>query len=316
MRVFTFSAIATTLIMLLGCTSMLDNSRFYDGSIPHPAQRWPLNLLACQASPWVFTGLELKISTLYVPSWTSGINYTCAPPMKSPIPDIYDDANVSRDTFTHVDKAMGAWNAYDVIYGQIVNTNNHLYKPDANNISPGQFYDPRWIYQRPHSIYYPDEWSFNREITTNVEVINGIQWQYAMFWQYSSLSSRPDDLALPVNSQYGDPSDGSASTPLAVVVRQPGALALLGEVYMHRVDSTHTMLVYAVYKRPVVQDAQWLAARRGLLRKLVNAVKITPLTGAQIEEYKQQAAAYHDAALARDCAAGTYTGKLKKLMCK
>lgn len=100
-----------------------------------------------------------------------------------------------------------------------------------------------------------------------------------MFWRYESLSSDPAAPPLPVDSPLGQADDQTALTPAPVVsVRYPDALEMVGEVYEHVVDADHTMLVFANYMRPVTQDAQWFAARRAMLQKLVDAVTIRPLT--------------------------------------
>jgi hypothetical protein len=100
-----------------------------------------------------------------------------------------------------------------------------------------------------------------------------------MFWSFESLSDDPEAPALPVSSPLNELHALLSSAPSPVVsVPYPDALESVGEVYEHVVDADHTMLVFASYLRPVTQDAHWFAARRAMLRKLVDAVTIRPLT--------------------------------------
>jgi hypothetical protein len=80
-----------------------------------------------------------------------------------------------------------------------------------------------------------------------------------------------------------------------IATPHPEALTQVGEVYEHAVDATHTMIIWARYDRTVTQDAHWLKVRRAMLRKLVDAVTITPLTPQKIEKLKAEAAAQRKA---------------------
>jgi hypothetical protein len=62
-------------------------------------------------------------------------------------------------------------------------------------------------------------------------------------------------------------------------------------VYDHAVDDYHNLLVYGQFDRPVVQDALLLAVRRAMLKKLVDAVTITPLTPERLENFWAENAA-------------------------
>lgn len=299
MRRYLVGFVVAATLLQAGC--VLDTSQLYDGSIPAPPQRWPLNQRICPPGSVVLTSLKLKVTGggIPFPVKTDGA-YSCGVPstLGPPPPDIRTDSIGSPWGMSGVDNAGGGANFFNVYYGQVLSTNKILNNPRQNS---RQNYSPQWSHYAHPTASYPKIWYFNQPINKTVVTVNGLRWEHTTFWKYASLSNDPKAPALPVN-RYNLVLGGSVSAPLAIEVRQPEALIALGEVYKHAIDSTHTMLVYAIYERPVVQDAQWLAARRAMLRKLVDTVTITSLTDAQIENYKREAAAYNQSERARECA--------------
>lgn len=184
---------------------------------------------------------------------------------------------------------------YNVYYEVYMDKNDIVHPGSLAKCNPSncyvnlQYTDPTWTYHPPNIPSWgpgpkgPDwvskVWTFNRPLFDRTEIINGLTWRHYMFWRYESLSSDPTARPLPVDSPQGQADDPAALTPAPVVaVPYPDALEMVGEVYEHAVDADHTMLVFANYMRPVTQDAQWFAVRRTMLRKLVDAVTIRPLT--------------------------------------
>lgn len=175
---------------------------------------------------------------------------------------------------------------YNVYYEVYMDKNNIVHPSKLAKCNPSncivnlQYTDPTWTYHAASTPYWTSKtWTFHRPLFNRTEIINGLTWRHYMFWRYESLSSDPSAAPLPVDSPQGDADDPTALTPAPVVaVPHPDALEMVGEVYEHTVDADHTMLIFANYMRPVTQDAQWFAARRAMLKKLVDAVTIRPLT--------------------------------------
>ncbi|MFK2902198.1 hypothetical protein ISP15_17860 [Dyella jejuensis] len=71
-----------------------------------------------------------------------------------------------------------------------------------------------------------------------------------------------------------------------------GKLLEWRESYEHAVDDTHILRRQAHYDAMIVADPEWIAARRNLLLKLVQAVRIEPMTQAEVDaaviQYQQQ----------------------------
>lgn len=274
-------------VLLSGC--VLDNTRLYDGSTPDLPQRWPDDAATCPVYTEIIRQLGIVVTWTKFPLFPNGIA-GCG--FDHPVVDI--DGSVGAG-YNGIDSTGFGVKSYNVYYKIIMDDNRHLClerkvysssikcKPALYNI------DPEWTYHAPNIPAWgpnpkgPDwtskTWTFNRPIFDRTETINGLKWHHYMFWQYESLSSDANAPALPVDSPEGQADDPSALTPAPVVsVRQPDALEMVGEVYRHAVDADHTMLIFANYMRPVTQDAHWFAARRAMLRKLVDAVTIRPLT--------------------------------------
>lgn len=105
-------------------------------------------------------------------------------------------------------------------------------------------------------------------------VINGLSWRHRLTAKYKT----PDP---------GDLSKGS----------------LLGwdEIYEHVIDSAHVLRQRAHYDAIVVADTEWIDARRALLRKLVEAIRIHPV--AQVEIDAAVAGYDHQRAIDMKCGA-------------
>jgi len=71
-----------------------------------------------------------------------------------------------------------------------------------------------------------------------------------------------------------------------------GELLEWKESYEHAIDDTHVLRRSAHYGAMIVADPEWIAARRNLLLKLVQAVRIEPMTQAEVDaavtQYRQQ----------------------------
>lgn len=90
----------------------------------------------------------------------------------------------------------------------------------------------------------------------NDVTINGLQWRHRLTARY-----RPPAA----NDVSGAPRRS------------------LEEVYEHRIDDTHILRLRGVFDSMVVAEPEWIAARRALLRKLVDAIRITPVTQGEID---------------------------------
>jgi hypothetical protein len=259
---------------------MLDNSRLYDGSIPEPSQRWPDDVATCAVSTEIVASLGIVVTDARFPLLPNGIA-GCG--YLSPQVKFSDFAG--NPHLTGMDSDGGGVNSYGVYYTVYMDKNSRVRPSRESKCNPSncivnlQYTDPNWSYHPPSTPDWTSKiWSFNRPIFDQSETINGLVWRHYMFWTFESLSSDPEAPALPLGSPL-NPSVGSLSLAEPVVsVPYPDALESVGEVYEHVVDADHTMLVFASYDRPVTQDAHWFAARRAMLRKLVDAVTIRPLT--------------------------------------
>lgn len=178
-------------------------------------------------------------------------------------------------------------NGYAAYYNVYMDANSKVCPSGGNKYGPSgcairqQFTDPTWSYHPQSTPYWTSKtWTFNRPLFDRAETINGLTWRHYMFWEYESLNNDANAPALSVGSQLNGmyALSNNLVPPPVVSVPYPEALIFVGEVYEHTVDANHTMLVFANYMRPVTQDAQWFAARRAMLRKLVDAVTIRPLT--------------------------------------
>lgn len=87
--------------------------------------------------------------------------------------------------------------------------------------------------------------------------INGLTWRHRVTATYKNVS----DL--------GEISKGD--------------LTGWDEVYEHAIDSEHVLRRSATFSSEVVADPEWIAARRTLSRKLVEAVRIEKLTQAEVD---------------------------------
>ncbi|GAB2568594.1 hypothetical protein ISP15_17865 [Dyella jejuensis] len=71
-----------------------------------------------------------------------------------------------------------------------------------------------------------------------------------------------------------------------------GKLLEWRESYEHAVGDTHILRRQAHYYAMIVADPEWIAARRNLLLKLVQAIRIEPMTQAEVDaavtQYQQQ----------------------------
>lgn len=98
------------------------------------------------------------------------------------------------------------------------------------------------------------------------EVINSLVWRHV-------LKARYEDVV-----DLNDVSKGE----------------LIGwrETYEYSIDSTHILKRMARYSAEVVADSEWIRARRALLRKMVEAVRIEKMTPAEVDaavtEYNRQ----------------------------
>lgn len=287
MRVLWLCITCLIVLPLVGC----DTTPFYDGSISEPPQRWPDDVQMCGTVTYAILPLKLVVTHAKYPVLPNGIAGCGYSPDDHAVELV--DGDDTRIGPMRVD-STGIGNIYHVYYYVQFSRNDRFY-PDipGRNGETNQLYNPHWFYRTPATVQYPETWTYNKPIFDRVEMINGLKWRHFMFWEYSSLSSDPDMPALSVASKESG-SRGSAALlyPVPVVpVSQPDALILVGEVYEHAVDDNHKMLVYGHFDRPVVQDAHWLAVRRAMLRKLVDAVTITPLTPEKLEKLRAENAA-------------------------
>lgn len=287
MRPHFLGLLVTAAVLLSGCT--LDTARLYDGSIPEPPQRWPDDAAACAGVTDIIKSLGIAVTWTKFPLLPNGIA-GCGWDHHVALMD--DSVGAGYNGIDSTGRGIKSYNAY---YEIKLESNHHLCldkQADRNSsacVSLSQYFDPTWMYHPPNIPSWgpgpkgPDRvskiWTFNHPLFDRTETINGLVWRHYMFWRYESLSSDPAAPPLPVDSPQGKADETSALAPVPVVsVPYPNALEMVGEVYEHAVDADHTMLVFANYMRPVTQDAQWFAARRTMLRKLVDAVTIRPLT--------------------------------------
>jgi hypothetical protein len=95
--------------------------------------------------------------------------------------------------------------------------------------------------------------------------INGIDWRHRLIATYDT----------------SDPAHAAQ-----------GRLIEWNESYEHDIDDTHILRRQAHYNAMIVADPEWIAARRNLLLKLVQAVRIEPMTQAEVDaavaQYRQQ----------------------------
>jgi len=278
MKLRILGLLAATLC-LTGC--MLDTSRLYDGSIPEPPQRWPDDLATCALITTVVVPLKIVITNTqfpFIPNGKNGGGCGYASPNVE-----FDDDQAGTPIWRGMDGMGGGVNNYGVYYEVYMAKNRYFcpVKSIGSSTPVCQFTDPTWTYHPPDIPPGPwggegwksTTWSFNRPILDRTETINGLKWRHYMFWQYESLSSDPNAPAKSIDSRL----ESLAPQPV-VSVPHPDALESVGEVYEHAVDADHSMFVFANYKRAVTQDAHWFDARRAMLRKLVDAVTIRPLT--------------------------------------
>jgi hypothetical protein len=87
-------------------------------------------------------------------------------------------------------------------------------------------------------------------------VINGLTWRHR----------------LTANYKTSDPTDASK-----------GELLEWRETYEHPIDSTHVLRQVAHYDAMIVADPEWISARRALLRKMVEAVRLEKMTQAEVD---------------------------------
>jgi hypothetical protein len=278
--------VAVSAVCLAGC----DTSPLYDGSIPEPPTRWPNDVQTCVPVTHVFTSLKLAVTYEKYPVLPNGVAGCGYSHDETPYPEILDD-DTGGGRAMGVDSGGDGVHSYEVYYYEQLSPNSKFYSdaPERNGRS-NQLYNPDWTYRTPATARYPEFWIFNRPLSENEEVINGSKWRHFLFWEYRSLSSNPSAPALSVGSKDGPAAGlGLSLDPLpSVEVPQPDALILVGEGYEHAVDSGHKMLIYANYSRTVVQDAGWFAARRAMLKKLVVAVNIQPLSQDRVLEIQKE----------------------------
>lgn len=100
------------------------------------------------------------------------------------------------------------------------------------------------------------------------EIINGLAWRHRLTAGYSDVV----DLSKISN----------------------GTLDGWTETFEHAIDSDHLLRQRGHYDVEVVADAEWIKARRAILRKMVEAIKIHPVTQAEIDaalaDYRRQRA--------------------------
>jgi hypothetical protein len=98
-----------------------------------------------------------------------------------------------------------------------------------------------------------------------VVTINGLVWRHQLIARYDTT-----DLDHP----------------------ELGKLTSWDETYEHAVDSSHVLRRNGWYSAMVIADPEWIAARRNLLLKLVQAVRIEPMTQEEVDvavsQYRQQ----------------------------
>lgn len=98
-----------------------------------------------------------------------------------------------------------------------------------------------------------------------IVVINGLKWRHRLIAGYNAT-----DLSAP----------------------SKGELTSWRDVYEHRIDETHVLRRIGRYDAMVVNDPAWIKARRELMRKLVEAVRIVKMpqdeVDAAIAEYSRQ----------------------------
>ena len=91
---------------------------------------------------------------------------------------------------------------------------------------------------------------------SDTTTINGLSWQRRLTAKYKT--SDPEDLSK-------------------------GSLLGWEETYEHVIDGAHVLRQRAHYDAIVVADFEWIKARRALLRKLVEAVRIHSVTQVEID---------------------------------
>jgi hypothetical protein len=98
-----------------------------------------------------------------------------------------------------------------------------------------------------------------------IVTINGMAWRHRLIAHY--------DTADPAHAKQGK-------------------LTSWDEIYEHNLDDTHVLRRSAWYGAMVIADPEWIAARRNLLLKLVQAVRIESMTQAEVDDavkqYQQQ----------------------------
>lgn len=274
-------------LVLCGC----DNTRLYDGSIREPVGRWPDDVQTCGVVTNVILPLNIVVTQdqlPFLPMGRAGCGYS---PEAKTAP-ILDEAYLGIGAPMGVDSDGGG--SYLNYYNFKLARNEDFFteKLDPINGKTNQMYNPTWSYYAPATVQYPKTWTFNSPIFDRKETINGLVWRHFMFWEYDSLMDDRDAPPLSVASKDSVWRFWSIKPEPVVPVPYPDSLIFVGEVYEHVIDKDHKMLVYAGYDRPVTQDAHWLATRRALLKKLVDAVTITPLTPERLERIRRKNAVH------------------------
>lgn len=187
-----------------------------------------------------------------------------------------------------MDHGSGGWNDYAVFYDFHIGSTSDFQSDD-------QYLNPHYKYAQPATVSSPPEWTFNQLLgKPETVVINGLKWQHIVLYSFDSYYPDSDKPGIPIPKWEGP------LLPLPTVhTKHPNALTWVGEVYTLQIDKTHQMKIWATYMRPVVQDAHWLKVRRAMLRKLVNAVTVQPLTNAEVQSLRAKAA------VQRRCYAGS-----------
>lgn len=281
--------IATISLLLAGCHT----EALYNGTYPSVPTRWPDNVETCGITMSVF------------PRWQKVITWT-AYPFVNGYQDVggggcggraHNERVVEMESDETIlmgqmgmDHGSGGWNDYAVFYDFHMGPEND-FKDDA------QYIDQNYQYVSPKTISYPKSWTFNELIgKPNTIVINGLSWQHVLLYEFDSYYPDPSKPGIPANVGW---RSGHIFPPPTVHTKHPNALSFVSEVYTLQIDSAHQMKVWAIYMRPVVQDAHWLEARRAMLRKLVDAVTVKSVTDAEVQSLRAKAA------VQRRCYAGS-----------
>ncbi len=262
------------IIVLTGC----DTSAMYERTARQTPVRWPDDVEMCSISISAITKLRIVVT---LAKFTSLPGFAAGGGCHGFIGNnhhirILDDA-WGLGSAMKVDNSS-YYRVYQVSYDFLLAEDKYF--------ESGMDYDPHWVGAIPATKLDPASWLHNVPMGQSSTIaINGLKWTHYLFYGFQSASPNPKDPGIP--AAVASPFSEQLPQP-TISVGHPRALLWVGEVYAHRVDDRHKMLVWAKYRRAVTQDAHWLKTRRAMLRKLVDTVTITPLTPERLEKLRNE----------------------------